>query len=179
MASAVSTPAMMSLEEYLRTPFKPDCDFVEGRIEERKVGEFPHSRIQAKLVSWFDGHEEDWSTLVLTEQRMQVSPAHFRVADLCLISRDAAFESITLTPPILCVEILSPEDRIAKAQEVLADYRAMGVRQSWLLDPLRRIAYTFDERGLQVVQTDRLELSGTPIHVVLSTLFAALDRISR
>ena len=178
MATAASTPAILSLEHYLRTSFKPDCDFVDGILEERNVGEFPHSRIQYKLVSWFDRHEEEWGTLGLTEQRIQVSPTNYRVADLCLIARKAPLENITVTPPLLCVEILSPDDRMERAMLVLADYHAMGVAQSWLLDPLRRLAFTFDQHGLQEVQTDRLELPGTPIYVMLSTLFASLDVLS-
>ena len=31
--------ALVSVEEYLRTSYRPDCDFVEGRVLERNVGE--------------------------------------------------------------------------------------------------------------------------------------------
>jgi len=31
--------ATISLEEYLSTSYSPDCDFVDGQIEERNVGE--------------------------------------------------------------------------------------------------------------------------------------------
>jgi hypothetical protein len=41
--SAVSQPVRIAVEEYLATSYRPDCDYVDGAIEERNVGEFDHS----------------------------------------------------------------------------------------------------------------------------------------
>ncbi len=30
---------LISLEEYLHTTYRPDCDFLEGVVEERNLGE--------------------------------------------------------------------------------------------------------------------------------------------
>jgi hypothetical protein len=39
MAAATQpVPALLSLEEYLRTSYHPDCDFVDGHLEERNLG---------------------------------------------------------------------------------------------------------------------------------------------
>ena len=46
-------PATMSQDLYLRTIFHPDCDFVDGRIEERNVGEYEHSMVQKMLMRLF------------------------------------------------------------------------------------------------------------------------------
>ena len=32
----------VSLEEYLRTHYEPDCDYVDGELEERNTGELEH-----------------------------------------------------------------------------------------------------------------------------------------
>ena len=45
MATAALT-SPMSVEEYLRTPFQPDVDFVDGWIDGRHLGEFDHARLQ-------------------------------------------------------------------------------------------------------------------------------------
>ena len=42
----------VSLDEYLNTSYRPDCDFLEGEILERNVGEWDHSRLQALLGSF-------------------------------------------------------------------------------------------------------------------------------
>ena len=49
MASTTS----ISVSEYLKTSYHPDCDYVDGRIEERNVGEHDHAAVQAALILWF------------------------------------------------------------------------------------------------------------------------------
>ncbi|HEY2861467.1 MAG TPA: hypothetical protein VGJ21_23865 [Terracidiphilus sp.] len=46
----------------------------------------------------------------------------------------------------------------------------------WVFDPERRAAHTASENGLHPVRTDELTVPGTPIRVILSALFAELDR---
>ncbi len=50
--SAVEEP-IVSVEEYLRTSYRPDRDFVDGIVEERNLGEYEHSRLQGKLSGFF------------------------------------------------------------------------------------------------------------------------------
>lgn len=168
-------PTAISLSEYLGEAHQPDCDLVDGAIEERNLGEYPHSKLQLELGFWFRLHAAEWQINPLVEQRIQISAARVRVCDVCLLRADAPRENVIVTAPLLCVEILSPEDRLSRAVTVLEDYRTLGVPQSWLLDPVRRSAYVFSGAGLHQVAGDRLELPGTAVHVELSTLFAALD----
>ena len=39
-AAAMSLP--VSVEEYLHSVYEPDLDYVDGRLEERNMGEFDH-----------------------------------------------------------------------------------------------------------------------------------------
>lgn len=165
----------ISLSDYLGGVHHPDCDFVDGAIEERNLGEYPHSKLQLELGFWFRLHAAEWQVNPLTEQRIQITPARVRVCDVCLLRADAPRENIIVTPPLLCVEILSPEDCLSRAVTVLEDYRTLGLAQSWLLDPVRRAAYIFTASGLHQASGDLLELPGSPVRVVLSNLFAALD----
>ena len=169
-------PKVIPLAEYLKTSYKPDCDFVDGRIEERRLGEKPHSRLQILIGTWLVNHEVDWSIQPMTEQRIRVSGDRVRIADLCVLRADAPDESVVVTPPLLCIEILSPEDRLSRAKLILKDYRAMGVTHVWLIDPLHRCAYVFDAEGLRLLEsTERLEAPGTPVYLPLDDLFARLD----
>jgi Uma2 family endonuclease len=166
---------LISIEEYLRTSYHPDCDYVDGQIEERNVGEREHARLQAILSAWFFNHETAWSVETLVEQRIRVGPRRVRIADICLVRRDAPKEQVTVTPPLLCVEILSPEDRLPRAARAMEDYARMGVPNLWLLDPIDRVAYDYASNGLLKLTTDRLAIPNTEIYVDLPTLFAALD----
>jgi hypothetical protein len=42
-----------SLADYLRTSYRPDCDYVDGEVQERNGGEFDHAAVQAFLTSCF------------------------------------------------------------------------------------------------------------------------------
>ncbi|HEV2644946.1 MAG TPA: Uma2 family endonuclease [Acidobacteriaceae bacterium] len=170
-----TAPALISIEEYLATSYHPDCDYVDGDIQERNLGEREHARLQAILTGWFGNNEKVWNVSTLVEQRIRVTSGRVRIADICLISRDAPREQVTLTPPLLCVEILSPEDRLPRAACVMEDYARMGVSNLWLLDPKDRVAYIYASDGLFKLTTDRLTIPDTEIYVDLTNLFAALD----
>jgi Uma2 family endonuclease len=171
-----TTPTLLSIDEYLRTAYKPDVDFVDGEIEERNVGTYDHAKIQLLIATLFENSEDAWHTDAVVEQRIRVSPTRVRICDVAILHADAPHEQVTATPPLICIEILSPEDRLARAQVVLGDYLKMGVPNLWLIDPIRRIAYTFDATGLHLADTTSLTVPGTPIHLDLTAFFAKLDK---
>jgi Uma2 family endonuclease len=170
-----ATPSLLSIDEYLRTSYRPDADFVEDHLEERTLGEFDHARLQYLLSVYFGTREKLWSIQGVVEQRIRVAPRCVRIADIALLHANAPREKVTATPPLLCIEILSPEDRLARAEVVLGDYFAMGVENIWLIDPIRRKAYTFDAAGLQEADTTNLTVPNTPIRLDLTEAFAAID----
>jgi Uma2 family endonuclease len=89
---------------------------------------------------------------------------------------DAPREQIITRPPLIVIEILSPEDRLSRFQDRIDDYLAFGVENIWVIDPERREAYTATASGLHSVHSNELTVPETPIRVVLSDLFAELDR---
>jgi Uma2 family endonuclease len=124
----------VSLEEYLNTNYEPDCDYVDGVLEERNVGKRKHSRAQSRIIALLvavtDGHGYE----VMTEQRVQVSPTRVRIPDVCLIDgRDR--DEITQRPPALWIEVLSPDDRFNRVVARLQDALSMGVQTIWIIDP--------------------------------------------
>ena len=167
---------LVSVREYLSTSYRPDCDYVDGRIEERNVGEYDHGYLQLLLGTLFTINRDAWGVRAVTDVRTQVSRSHFRVPDLSVLRADAAKERIITHPPLIVIEILSPEDRLSRFQDRIDDYLAFGVEHIWILDPERRAAHIATSAGLHLVQTGELAVPGTPIRVVLSELFAELDR---
>ena len=166
----------VSVREYLATSFRPDCDYVDGRIEERNVGEYDHGLLQTILGYLFMTHRKDWGVQVVTDVRTRVSSSHFRVPDLSVLRANAPKEQIITHPPLIVIEILSPEDRLSRFQERIEDYLVFGVENIWIIDPESRTAYTATAGGLHPVRTNELVVPETPIRVVLSELFAELDR---
>jgi Uma2 family endonuclease len=180
MATA-STSVVVPLEIYLSTTYRPDCDWLDGELKERNLGESPHAIVQGFLAYIFRASANAWNIRSLPEQRVQTSSRHYRIADLCLVRRETPFEPIVRTPPLLCVEILSRDDRMTEIQERVEDYFAMGVRAVWVIDPRRRRAYLAqsDGQGNSFMQDakETLGVPGTPIQVSVAEMFAELDEL--
>jgi Uma2 family endonuclease len=174
---ATSTPAFVPLEEYLRTTYRPDRDWVDGETKERNMGEQPHASVQGFFTYFFKLNGTKWNLRVFPEQRVQTSGEHYRIADVCVVLRSTPFEPIVRTPPLLCIEILSRDDRMSDIQERVEDYLAMGVAAVWVVDPRRRRAYTATASGaLEPAPTD-LTVPGTEVRIPLADIFAELDEM--
>jgi len=167
--------ALLSIDEYLHTSYTPDADFVDGEIVERNLGEFEHGTLQGAIFSTFWNNRKSWNVHPVIEQRIRVAAKKVRIADVAVVRGDAPREKVTVTPPLICVEILSPEDRMSRVKVVLADYWKMGVANIWLIDPVYRSAFTFDGSGLHEADTTRLQIPGTDISLDLTESFEAID----
>src|SRR5271157_4033850 len=106
-------PAELTLEEYLHSNWRPDCDFVDGRSEERNVGTWNHSRTLTFLICTIGRDEEPWTVMALPSLRMRVSPTRVRVSDVCVIQRGCPEEQVLTHPPLAVIEILDEEDRFS------------------------------------------------------------------
>jgi Uma2 family endonuclease len=169
-------PAELSLEEYLSSSYRPDCDFVDGRSEERNIGAFDHSIMVRSLMYMLADRQEPWRVLALPSLRLQVAPTLVRVPDLCLIERTSPREQVLTHPPLAVIEVLDELDRFSATMRKLGDYPRFGIQNIWVIDPEPRQAYRYTAVGLEEVQTGELAVPETPIRVVLSELFAELDR---
>jgi Uma2 family endonuclease len=134
LKDAVST--QVPLEVYLRSSgYEPDAEYVDGKIEERPMGEFDHAAWQLAIIKWFLRHEEEWNIDVLPELRVQAAPTRFRVPDVTVLDRSLPVEQIITHPPIAVFEVLSPEDTLSRLKRKLEDYRTMGIPHIWVIDP--------------------------------------------
>jgi Uma2 family endonuclease len=162
---------LVSVEEYLRSSFDDgDREYVDGFIVERNLGEQDHSWVQGQLIVFFHGLLPRLKTFAFPEQRVQVKPTRFRVPDVCVVLGGRPAESIFQTPPFLCIEILSPEDRASRLAEKIADYLDFGVRFVWVIDPeLRKGWIHTREHAVEVTET--LHTSEPDIALPLANLW--------
>lgn len=172
-----ASPVLISVEEYLTTVYRPDCDYIDGEILERNMGETPHAQLQTYFAFYFRTRDEDWQVDVLTEQRLQVAAKRFRIPDVMVGELTTLDDRIVRTPPLLCIEILSSEDRMRKVQERIDDYARMGVRAIWIVDPWRRTAFAAGPDGILHEVRDRLSVEGTAISITVDEIFGELDRL--
>ena len=162
---------MVSLEEYLATAYEPECDFVDGCLEERNVGEWDHARLQSKIGAYLFPRCKTRGMIVLSALRIRVASGRVRIPDLCVFLTDPK-QRVPSTPPFLCIEILSPEDRMSRVEVRINDFLAMGVNTVWVLDPATRQAYTATAAdGLREVKTGTLRTESPVIEMCLAEVF--------
>ena len=115
----MGTTALVSVEEYLRTSYPDaDCEYVDGRIVERNVGRIDHSHLQTAIARYLGNHyvKRVW---VGVEVRVQVKHTRFRVPDVTVMPGGMPEGEIIRTPPVIAVEVLSPDDRAGYLEEKL------------------------------------------------------------
>ena len=177
MATLPIDDGFISVREYLRTSYSPDCEYVDGRIEERNLGEKEHSILQTFFAFLFRLHRVEWGVEVFAELRTHVAARRFRIPDVLVTRAEVKFEGVLDSPPLIAIEILSPDDRLSGMQTKIDEYIAFGVEHIWIFDPQRRSAWRADREGLHPVTEGELTVAGTPIRVVLGEVFAELDRV--
>jgi Uma2 family endonuclease len=167
----MASRTLISVEEYLRTSYRPDRDYVDGEVVERNVGELDHSTLQKKIILYLGIREAELGISVYPEQRVQVSKTRFRIPDVC-VTLGTPTEQILTHPPFICIEILSPEDRWPRMQQRIDDYLGMGVPYVWVLDPGTKTAYSASPaQRTQRVTGDVLTAQNPSVVLPLSEIF--------
>ena len=154
----------MTVDEYLHTSFEHDAEYVDGRVVYRPDPIMPHSRMQGYLgyalyeVARARGYKVWLEQLVRTQR----DPPRFRVPDVCL-TLGKPDEEIFTTPPFLCAEILSPEDKAVALRAKVDEYLRFGVRYVWVIDPESLAGEVYMSEGIVrvdegVFRADQIEV---------------------
>jgi Uma2 family endonuclease len=108
--------------------------------------------------------------LVVLAQRLQIKARRFRVPDITVLAGPRPAGGIITDPPFLCVEILSPSDRVVEMQERIGDYLNFGVRYVWLIDPRTGLTFVHTPDSVQEIKDGILSTKNPDINVSLSEL---------
>jgi Uma2 family endonuclease len=175
MAATAAAISFIPVEEYLHTSYEPDVDYVDGFLEDRHVGENEHSDLQTELATILRVQGKAWRIYAFVEHRVQVSAKRFRVPDVCIMPRSWKKTPIIHEAPMLCIEVLSPEDTFSRTQAKCRDYLSMGVPEVWIFDPEERKAYVMRGDVMTEHPEGTLRLEGTAVEVRLAEVFGVLD----
>ncbi len=137
-----TAPSLTSLEEYISTSYSPDCEYVDGVVIERNVGKGKHSYTRTEIAALLRASLRSQGLITLVEQRVQVSALRVRLPDVCVVSE---LEEVVSKPPLLCIEIFSPEDRWTRMNQSVADYLTIGVPCVWIIHPYENRVWIIDQ----------------------------------
>jgi Uma2 family endonuclease len=163
----MSAGTLISLDEYLNTSYSPDMEFRDGVLVERNVGEGAHARLQALLARYIGNRERQWGVKVYTELRIKVRNRWFPIPDVCVYQQPGFDGRYPSAPPLLWIEILSPDDRMADVWAKAVDLAAGGVPYIWIIEPHTLESELRTAGGAERLTDKTLRLPDSPIVIPL------------
>jgi len=168
----MATAALISVEEYLATTYKPACDYVDGVLYQKSMPTSKHGSIQGELYMLIRQGFPQYRPG--SEITVRIRAGKYLVPDLIVQDRDHLQDPYPTEPVHLCVEILSPEDRLSQALAKCEDYLDWGVETTWVIDPEARRAWEYRKGRLLAEVPPAGSLTTSAISISLAELFAVL-----
>jgi Uma2 family endonuclease len=170
---AMATSTMVPLDVYLHTCYEHDPDWVDGELRERGRPDEDHGYFQGRLVFYFTSRIGTLGLRAFPEVRMKISPTNYRLPDVMLIPAGARFLPTITCTPVICIEVLSADERTGELREKIRDFLGIGVGAVWVVDPRRRTMRVADGEGEREVE--EFMIPGSEACLTKAELFAELD----
>jgi Uma2 family endonuclease len=133
----MSIAALVAVEEYLRRTEKPYCEYLDGVLSPKAMPTKSHALIQYLLLVLL----RKQSIEALSEVTVRLSATKFLIPDV--IAARTIQGPYPTEPVLLCVEILSPDDRVGAMLAKCEQYHAWGVPFCWVIDPEKQTAWHY------------------------------------
>jgi Uma2 family endonuclease len=138
---AMSSAAQVSVEDYLRRTEKPYCEYVDGVLYPKAMPTTTHARLQFLLLMLLQRQGIE----ALPEVTVRLSETKYLVPDV-IAARNIQSPYPT-EPVLLCVEILSPTDRLGEMLAKCEQYHTWGVPFCWVVDPEKQTGWQYHLGG--------------------------------
>lgn len=168
MSIATSIP----VEEYLRTSYSPDMEYVDGELVEINVGECGHSLVQRNVVTAFTVKYP--SVFAVPEIRSRVLATRYRLPDVAVVLKPPRGRVLE-EAPFIVIEILSEDDRLGRVIDKLHEYATKGVPNIWVFDPRPKRIFIFRDKALQELQGDVVTTENPRLELTREEIFRDVD----
>ncbi len=162
----MATKVLITPEQYLSTHYEREPELVHGELVERPLPTFPHGNLQLSLGARLFALTHAHGLFSGVEVRVRIAPDLYRLPDIAIW--EEAPGEVPVIPPLLVVEVLSPDDRMHDLIEKLDQYRAWGVSLIWIVEPELKRLFVYDGR---LQETALLELPQFGFAVTAAELF--------
>jgi Uma2 family endonuclease len=153
MASPARVNNAISLEEFLRLPEideHPYLEYIDGKIEAKVSPQKKHGALGKQLMKHVDAYSEPrqlgttFPELRCTFAGRSIIPdVVFLLDEHFEVDERGVFVNLTLRPPDIHIEIVSPDQSVRKCREKLVFSTANGCRLGWLIDPERTTVHVY------------------------------------
>jgi Uma2 family endonuclease len=174
MATATSH---LTLEEFHRRfgdSEKPYREYWFGEVVSKAMPTGLHGMVQFVVMLLLRARA--WKPA--SEVRLKISCDFEPVPDV-VASKEGIDPRYPTKAMDLCVEILSPGDRLKKVIDKAGYYLALGVRYVWVIDPEARTAWVVSEKFPQGVwiHPDGVLAAGEGTEIALKEIFEEVDQL--
>jgi len=157
------------MEEYLRTSYEWEPEWVDGELVERSLPNNAHSKTQDDIAFAFRKAKNVSRLFCRPQLRIRVSPSRWRIPDLAVFA-DREPEGDYPSNVFCAVEILSPGDSLAEALEKFSEYAALKIPHIYLADPIHNLLFRYEGRSLKAV--DAIEFPERSFRLTAPEIFA-------
>jgi len=162
----MSSVALVSVDEYLRRSEKPHCEYVDGILHPKAMPTTVHALIQFALSILLRRQ----GIQALSEVTVRINAAKFLIPDV--VAATVIQRPYPTEPVLLCVEILSPSDRLGAMLAKCEQYHDWGVPFCWVIDPDQQTAWQYHAGGEPLHVERGGELVAGELKVSLEELFS-------
>ncbi len=159
---------LISVDEYLRSSYSPDLEYVDGVLVETNVGEWQHGMVQSNIIFAF--RRKYPNIKVVPELRSRTSETRFRLPDVAILLQRPTGAYLT-EAPFIAVEILSDKDRVNRLVEKLKEYAEWGVPNIWMMDPRTRQMSVFQRDALVEIEGDMISTESPRLELTRNEIF--------
>ena len=167
MASTVAMP----VEEYLRSSWRPDREYIDGATVERTGGDLIH----ATLIIQVGELLKKRGLVAGGNPRIRVRSDRIRIPDVIAV-RELREHWLVTEPPYSVVEIISRDDRALDIMERVKDFLDFGVPNIWFVDMWHRAVIVYTREGSRTL-LDSVTTSDGAISIPVNEIFAGIPEI--
>jgi Uma2 family endonuclease len=169
----MSVGALIPVEEYVRTSYKPEREYKDGVLVEKAMPKESHAWLQIMLAHFFVARRKEEGIAPYTELRIKLREGRYAVPDLCVYESPGPDSQIPETPPLLWIEILSEADSMKDVWEKAKEVIAFGTPHFWVIDPDSLASELRTSTGATVITDETLRLPNSSIVVPLREVLEA------
>jgi Uma2 family endonuclease len=144
MATATLVSVDDYIDTYIRRGIKPACEYVDGFLVAKGMGNRKHSRLQRRLLELLGAYLEFEA---FPELHARLRESEFRIPDTAVERKPVADEPYPTRRVYLCIEIISPSDTLGQMLEKCEHYHAWGTLYCWVLDPERQTGWEYHRKS--------------------------------
>jgi Uma2 family endonuclease len=151
---------------------EPPCEYDDGLLVQKSLGTRKHSQVQANIITLISSRYDTLNPL--PELTARLRERKFYIPDISVEELAKPIQGRypgPNNPVLLCVEVVSPPDRVGKLFAKCEEYHRWGVPYCWVIDPDHKVAWEYFPNDFEPRKV-RDAITAGSIQLLLSDVFS-------